>query len=593
MLTSQSRVLRCNWLLIKKIYAYNKLLFFVRILFATIGSLSSIVTVLLPLYLIEALMSNDMRRLIFVVGGYLIIKSIIQVLTIFYNNYYRVASEKMYVAIINELLRKSLTLDLCYFHKSESYAKFSRAFSNCCSVVDRSNDALQSALSAVIRILMLIGLALWLSPVSAVMVVVFTFISVFFNKLVSKIGFNYNLIFSKYGKRVNYMYRLFYTPQFIRDIKANVMEDFIFIKKDEINDEILRLTEEQTKKTLPHNVVLTVSEVLEYSAMALYFGIMVIVGRIYFAAYFTTLAAYQQARSAFAELMQVYSTLYENSLFAEDYLAFMETDEDATYNPSGIVITAAEINKIEFEDVVFTYPNTDAPALDKVTFVINKGEKIAIVGKNGAGKTTIIKLLLRLYVPDSGQIKINGADIAMYCEKSLRMSIKTIFQDYAMYALSIYDNITLGRKYSINDVQAGLEAMDMKKKVDALEKGVDTPITSQVYDGGVEFSGGETQKIALARIFVGGTGFVVLDEPTSSLDPYAEYELYKKLLNDMSATDTVIVISHRLTLTHKMTKIMVIDSGKIKEEGTHNELLSKKGIYAEMYSIQAEKYIEG
>jgi ATP-binding cassette subfamily B protein len=217
--------------------------------------------------------------------------------------------------------------------------------------------------------------------------------------------------------------------------------------------------------------------------------------------------------------------------------------------------------------------------LKDISFIINKGDKIAILGKNGAGKATIIKLLLRLYDPDEGEILINDINIKKYNTHYLCSSIKTLFQD-----------ITLGSKINEQIIEKALKEVELYDKITHLEDGVNTPITSQLYKNGIELSGGETQKVAISRVFATNTSFFVLDEPTSSLDPYAEYSLYNNLLQRSKNESTFIVISHRLTLTHKMSKIIVIDKGSIIECGTHKELMELGGVYSDMYKIQSEKY---
>ena len=209
------------------------------------------------------------------------------------------------------------------------------------------------------------------------------------------------------------------------------------------------------------------------------------------------------------------------------------------------------------------------------------------------GSIREIKLLLRLYDPQEGEIRINNINIKEYNTNSLRSSLKTLLQDFAVYAFTIFDNITLGRDVDIDKINGALKEVGLDEKINRLDKGLYTPITSQLYEGGIELSGGETQKLALSRIFSSDSSFIILDEPTSSLDPYAEYNLYNKLLQNEDVFNTFIVISHRLTLTHKMSRIIVIENGKIIEQGNHTELMNLNGVYAEMYRIQAEKYNGG
>jgi ABC-type multidrug transport system fused ATPase/permease subunit len=434
---------------------------------------------------------------------------------------------------------------------------------------------------------------LWANVYVFVTILIFIAVNITINNVLKRIDYDYNVKLSEKNKQVNYFYRLFYTPKFIRDIKVNVIDEFIFNKKQEVNEEILRISKGQMSDTKKYRILLGFLDSLEYVLAAFYFAYSVIKEFIAVADYFTSLNAYQQIKNAINNLLSSYTVFYNNSLFAEDYIDFMRSNENTTTNREGILLKASEIEKVEFENVTFSYPNADENALKNVSFVINRGDKIAVVGKNGAGKTTIIKLMLRLYDPQEGEIRINGISIQDYNTDSLRTSIKALLQDFAVYAFSLYDNLALGREISDEKMEMALREVDLYDKVSRLKGGLNTPITSQVTKGGVELSGGETQKLVLSRIFALDTPFFILDEPTSSLDPYAEYGLYHKLLQSSKSENTFIVISHRLTLTHKMSKIIVIDNGGIAESGTHEELMALDGIYAGMYRIQSEKYSAG
>ena len=250
-----------------------------------------------------------------------------------------------------------------------------------------------------------------------------------------------------------------------------------------------------------------------------------------------------------------------------------------------------QIESLVFQDVSFKYPNASEYALKNVSFSIKKGDRIAIVGKNGAGKTTMIKLLLRLYDPTHGKILINGVDIAEYDLSSLRRVASVLFQDYSLYAFSVRENLTLGALVPDEKIIDALSRVNLLDKVMSLPKKLDTPITNQLYEEGVEFSGGEMQRLALARAYLRNHGLFVLDEPTSNLDPFVESAFYEDLLSQNS--NTVIVISHRITFTHRMTKIICMRGGSIEEIGTPAELLKNpQSLYKEMYDLNTAKYIQ-
>ena len=443
------KIYKNNKFLFIKIFKYNKLLFFIRLGFAIITSISSLVTILLPKYLLEAMFSNELNRVIWVLSIYFILSILISLLSTLYGNYNRISSEKMYLNIINEFLNKGICLDLSFFDKSESYSKYNRAFGNCCNVIESCNNTILSVITSVIQILMIVSVLLWANIYIFIAVFIFIIISIIINNVLKKIDYDFNVALSEKNKQVNYLYRLFYTPQFMRDIKANVIDKFIFEKKQAINNEILDLSKKQIAKTTKFRIILSFLGTAEYVLAAFYFAFSVIANLIAVADYFTSLNAYQQIKNSINSLLSSYTAFYNNSLFAEDYIDFMKSEENLTTNNEGINLKSSDIESIVFSNVTFSYPNANNNALENISFKINKGDKLAILGKNGAGKTTLVKLLLRLYDPQEGEIFINEINIKEYNTSSLRTSIRTLFQDFAVYAFSIYDNITLGKKLTI------------------------------------------------------------------------------------------------------------------------------------------------
>lgn len=593
MISKWKKIYQNNKFLIAKIFKYNKPLFFIRIISSFLSSLSVMIGVLLPKYLLEALFDNDLKRVIYILGIYGVLVLVLEVADAVYSNYNWLSSEKMYVKIINEFLNKGISLDMSFYDDSDSYSKYSRGFGNCCNVISNCNQAILSVITAVMQIVMISSVLLWSDYVVFIAVLLFVGLNVLINNKRKKIDYDFSVRLSEKNKQVNYLYRLFYTPQFIREIKANVMEDFVFGKKQAVNDEILVECRKKAWKDIKYGLLNSILERAEYILAALYFAFSVFYQIIKVTDYFTSLNAYLKIKEAINDLLSSYTTFYNNSLFADDYIDFMKSDSDVTTNAEGIAIEAEDIQSIEFKKVEFRYPNSETNALEQVSFRINKNDKIAIVGKNGAGKTTIIKLLLRLYDPQSGEILLNGINLKEYNTYSLRTAVRTLFQDFAVYAFSVQENVTLGKAIDEKKVIDALEQVELYDKVQGLSQGMNTPITSQLYKGGVELSGGETQKIAISRIFAASPSFFVLDEPTSSLDPYAEYRLYHNLLERSHSDNTFIVISHRLTLTHKMSKIIVLDRGSVIEMGTHERLMENNGVYADMYRLQAEKFADG
>lgn len=244
--------------------------------------------------------------------------------------------------------------------------------------------------------------------------------------------------------------------------------------------------------------------------------------------------------------------------------------------------------EIEFRDVSFKYANTENYVLKHINQKIKIGTKTAIVGKNGAGKTTFIKLLCRLYEPTEGQILLNGIDIRYYDYKDYAKLFSVVFQDFNLFSFSIAQNVSGDIEYDHDKVVACLEKSGFGERLSKLEDGIESKIYQQE-DKGIEISGGEAQKIAIARALYKDAPLVILDEPTSALDPVSEYEIYKRF-DEMVQDKTSIYISHRMSSCRFCDKILVFDDGQIVEQGSHEKLLNNKGLYSELWNAQAQYY---
>lgn len=248
-------------------------------------------------------------------------------------------------------------------------------------------------------------------------------------------------------------------------------------------------------------------------------------------------------------------------------------------------------HEIEFRNVSFSYPKTKVQVLKNVSIKIKAGEKLSVVGLNGAGKTTFIKLLCRLYDADEGEILLDGVNIAEYDYEEYMKLFSVVFQDFRLLAFSVRDNILLGSDGSEADVEEVLEKAGLLEKAKSLPKGLDTAISREFEKDAVQLSGGEQQKLALARALYKNAPVVILDEPTAALDPIAEYEIYCRF-NNLVENKTAVYISHRLSSCKFCDRIAVFSDCTIKELGTHDELVKKEnGIYAEMFAAQAQYYV--
>jgi ATP-binding cassette subfamily B protein len=323
----------------------------------------------------------------------------------------------------------------------------------------------------------------------------------------------------------------------------------------------------------------------------LYVALLAVRGTINIAGLTVFTGAASQVQGNIQGLLGGLSSMYENTLYLNtlfDLLAF-EPKIRAPHDPTPV--SRHFTRGIEFRNVSYAYPGRDEPALRDVSFTIAPGETMALVGRNGAGKTTIVKLLTRLYDPDSGQILIDGVDIREYDPADLRREIGVIFQDYVTYFLSARENIGVGRLEASDDLDRITDAAAQSGAdgvVARLPQGYDTTL-GKWFDQGHQLSGGEWQKIALARAFMRDAQILILDEPTAALDAQAEYEIFARM-KELTEGKTALFISHRFSTVRLADRIMVLEGGSIIELGTHDELLLRGGRYAELFNLQATAY---
>lgn len=278
--------------------------------------------------------------------------------------------------------------------------------------------------------------------------------------------------------------------------------------------------------------------------------------------------------------------------FLDPYIEFMSLEEETA--DSGKELFTGEIETIEFRHVTFTYPKAEKPVLTDVSFQVKRGEKISIVGLNGAGKSTLVKLICRMYQADSGEILINGKNIQDYDYMSYMKTIAAVFQDFRLFNFTIGENISCQDKNAdMVQINRLIDEVGMREKIDSLKDGIHTRFGKEYDENGIEMSGGEGQKIAIARALYKKGSLVILDEPASALDPIAEAEIYEKF-NNLVEDKTAIYISHRMSSSVFCDRILILDGGTVADYDTHENLMQKTdSLYYKLFQSQAENYQVG
>ena len=495
------------------------------------------------------------------------------------------------------VLEKSNTLDLSFFEDPAFYDKLRQATDQSTyqpvSMISQTFDLFRTMVTLFSVIAILLQLEWWLAII-ALIIPIPAFISS------AKYGWRgYQMMRrqSPERRKMSYIQTLMTTDTYNKEIKLFTLGDYFISQFRRFANKFYEESKAVLLKRYLMNFVWTGLTGAANTGIYLYVAIRAVTGALGISGLIAYTQAAVQAGQSFQNLLNDISSTYENNLYINTLFDFL------TYAPKIIspakpepVLPNANVKglDIEFRDVSFTYPGKDPLtqyALKHVSFKIEAGESIALVGRNGAGKTTMVKLLTRLYDPDDGEILIGGRNIKEYDLQELRGQVGVIFQDYVTYFMSARENIGVGRIAQVENselVASAARKSGANAVIEKLPEQYDTML-GKWFDKGTQLSGGEWQKVALARAFMRDARILILDEPTSSLDAQAESEVFSHF-RALTDGKTAIFISHRFSTVRLADRIFVLENGTILENGSHEELMELDGRYAELFNLQAEAY---
>ncbi len=495
------------------------------------------------------------------------------------------------------VLEKSNTLDLAFFENPEFYDKLRNATDQSTyqptSMVSQTFGLVQTLVTLFSMLFLLLGLAWWLAII-ALIVPIPSFIAS------SRYGWRgYQLMRRQSPERrlMAYFNQLMTTDRYTKEIKLFDLGDHFIERFKQLANKFYEEKKSILLRRYMTGFLWSSITVAANSGIYLYVAFQAVMGRITLGQLTLYTQTALQTGSNFQSLLNGISSTYETNLYVSTLFEFLEY-EPKLVSPEHPQPVDPSSDKqgldIEFRNVSFTYPDKDPEtqaALRNVSFTVRAGESIALVGSNGAGKTTIVKLLTRLYDPDEGEILIGGHNIREYDLKELREHVGVIFQDYVTYYLSARENIGVGRIAEMDNelmVAGAAKKSGADRVIEGLPQGYETTL-GRWFEKGAQLSGGEWQKIALARAFMRDASILILDEPTSSLDAQAEYEVFARF-RILTQGKTAIFISHRFSTVRLADRIIVLEHGRIIENGSHQELIQLEGRYAELFNLQAEAY---
>lgn len=591
----------------KKLVSFFKLVWkvspsylFILVLKAFTSCAKLIFNIILPKFLVDELLGVKDIHMLLLFGGLIILNNVGMA---FLENTFKciVEVKETYIrnAMNKEMSEKIMNLEYSYLEEPYYLDLKERAvfaISNQDAVAMLITCA-ASAFSGAVTLIGLVTILATLGPVLIVILGVGIVIMLLLYAGMSKAMVYFQKELIPINRRFNYYMGLASAKKYQKDIRLYDMEDMISSRMSEFTEEtcdiFCNLLKKQGTALGGMNVVNDAIAASCYAYVGLrtlsdIFGPKISIGSL--TMYVTAAINFSTSVVAFGEsvtmLMRALSLL-------EPYMEFMSLKEETEV--TGKEVFTGEVEKIEFEHVTFTYPKAEKPVLKDVSFSIHKGEKISIVGLNGAGKSTLVKLICRMYQADSGIIKINGKNIYDYDYLSYMKTIAAVFQDYRLFNFSIAENISC-REKNVNQKQINrlIDEVGLRDKIEALPEGICSRFGREYDENGIEMSGGESQKIAIARALYKEASVVILDEPASALDPIAEAEIYEKF-NSLVEDKTAIYISHRMSSSVFCDKILIIDGGSVADFDTHENLMKKtECLYYKLFHSQAENYrLEG
>lgn len=496
------------------------------------------------------------------------------------------------------IMNKSHELDLQYFDLPEFYEKLENANREAgmrpIQVISKTFTAASTLIELISYIVVLaaaprLGLA-------AVIITVVSLPSAIISFIYRKRNFNYKRRRSKDRREMNYYSDVLVNKDIVKEVRIFGLTDFFTDKFKKVFGEYFKGLRSLVLSESIWQIILGIVSV----AVNLFFcgvvALRVLSHEIMLGDYTLYTGAIMSIATCIATLISTSAAVYEGTLFIDNLMYFM--NKKATIVPACTPPAKVRRNvphTINFKNVSFKYPGSDRFVLKNINLEFLPGQTTVLVGLNGAGKTTLIKLLTRLYDPTEGTILLDGRNLKDYDLSELYSMFGIIFQDFGKYAVTVGENISFGDLSAEPDKDMLIKAARQSNAegfIERLPKGLDTPLTRQFERSGSELSGGQWQKLAIARAFYSSSDILVLDEPTASLDPLAEQEIFNEF-DRLRAGKTSIFVSHRLSSATTAGQIIVLDGGTVAEKGTHRQLMEQKGKYYNLFSVQAKRYVEG
>lgn len=494
-----------------------------------------------------------------------------------------------------QFYEKARELDLECYDNPEYYDQLVLVLAEVDNQIDRCVTFLQNTASG-IAVFISTGIYFFMKDRVSILFAAVSFVMAFgFNQLFNRLTFKIRIARNPHERKRDYVKRVFYLSDYAKELRLNPeVSGVLFERFEEANEEVYQVEKKNANRRFFLSFMRRYVSNSFFSDV-LYISYLVFQATVRKALSFSSVAILYNSFGRLKRGMSIFTDVYpfacETSLYVQKIRDFLDY-EPKIVSKKGLLPTLGA-KEIELQGVSFAYRREEENLLKDISLHIRPGQKIALVGYNGAGKTTLVKLLMRLYDVGEGRITADGVDIRDYQVEKYRQSIGTVFQDFKIFAGNVRENVVMNVADHCEEesVRQALSESGLLEKVQEMREGLDTPLTTEIMENGVNLSGGESQKLAIARVFYQKAGLMILDEPSSALDPIAEYQLNHAMMQ-ATKDKTVIFISHRLSTTRLADYIVMLEKGQIAEQGTHEGLLTMNGKYAQMWRVQAGAYID-
>jgi len=488
-----------------------------------------------------------------------------------------------------ELIQKAARMELSQLEDSTYYDKLERARRQTTSRISLMSNVL-SQMQDIITVISFVAGLLFFEPLLIILLVIAIVPSLLNELKYSRQSYSLQRSWTPERRELDYLRYVGASDITAKEIKLYGLADFITERFSQLADQYYSANKKLSVLRASWGAFFNTIGVVAYYGAYVIIIIRVVAGALTVGEMTFLSGSFNRLRNQIQRIFQRFSRITESAMYLADYFDFMDI-QPSIYKPDLLPLPNKVKEGFEFKNVSFAYPGTEKKVLNNISFKLNKGEKLALVGENGAGKTTLVKLLVRLYEPTEGEILMDGVNIQSYDRANYQQKFGAIFQDFVKYYLTAKENIAIGNIAELEDqprIESAAEYSLADKVVKELPE-LYSQILGKRFGKGVELSGGQWQKIALARAYMSEGEVIILDEPTSALDARAEHEVFQRFIG-LTKGKTAVIISHRFSTVRMADRIIVLKDGGILERGTHADLMNNKNLYAELFDLQAEGY---